>query len=502
MGPPNTEKSNRAADAELIGALAHVKTSGAGPIYKQVAASLRRAIEDGVLAIGSRLPAERRLAEVLHVSRTTVQAAYQELVSLGYVGPRQGSGTFVRARPEWSSPLRRSGPRYRFANRNFSVGNTFMLDLMQAASEPVRYGFETGGADAELVPLRELMAVAEDLFSHSAIEWVSYSPTSGSARLRRAIVQGLLPLRGLTGVDVDAIMILAGSMQGLDLIAKLFLDPGDAVIVENPTFPGAVQVFQAYGARLVGVPVDEGGLIVDALMEALRHWHPKLIYVQPTLQNPTGATLDPDRRRQVLALAGDFGVPLVEDDAYGLLAGRQGPAPLKATDQGGHVIYLGTMSKILAPGLRVGYLVAEPPLVRRLTHIKQLADLHTSTVSQLLIEGWLTVGDVPAHLERCRKVYGQRLKTALSVVKASTILHPYLLPTGGMYLFCRLQGGLSAAALRARSPERGVIFAPGDAFCVEQGFADHLRLCFSTVDAAGVRVGLERLVRLAEEMLG
>jgi DNA-binding transcriptional MocR family regulator len=501
LGPPKPHAAKRAADADLIAALSQRQDGERAPIYKQLAAALRRAVEDGILSIGSRLPPERGLAKALHVSRTTVQAAYQELESLGYVGSHQGSGTFVRARPEWTMPVRLGGARRRFARRSFSVANTFMLDLMQAASEPVRYGFETGCADGELVPLNDLMAVVEDLFSHSAMEWVSYSPTVGSVRLRRAIAQRLLPLRGLPGVGDDSVMILTGSMQGLDLIAKLFLDPGDAVIVERPTFPGAAQVFRSYGAHLVGVPVDAGGLVVDALADTLLRWRPKLMYIQPTLQNPTGATLEPRRRREILALAADFGVPLVEDDAYGLLAGPQGPPPLRATDTGGQVIYLSTMSKILAPGLRVGYLVAEPSLIQRLAHMKQLADLHTSTLSQLLIEGWLTVGDVPAHLERCSKVYGHRLKTALAVVSASQILQPYLVPAGGMYLFCRLQGGLSAAALRARSARRDVIFAPGDAFCADDGFADHLRLCFSTVDAAGVRVGLERLVRLAAEML-
>lgn len=483
------------------------RSSGAGGaapfLYGRLAASLQRAIEDGELAIGSRLPSERALAASIGRSRTTVQAAYRELAAMGYVRPSPGSGTYVRARPEWAHdhhPVPGRPRGHRFAHRERLAGNTFLLDLMQAASERFPYGFETGSADGRLLPVHELAAVAEDLFSHHSLDWVSYSPTSGIPRLRQAIVQELLPPRGLRGVAPDEVLVVTGSMQGLDLISKLFLDPGDAVVVENPTFPGALQVFRGYGARLVGVPVDGEGMRTETLPAVLEAHRPKLIYVQPTLHNPTGATLRRSRRAELLSAAEAYGVPVVEDDAYGLLVGTGGPLALKADDAAGNVLYLSTMSKILAPGLRLGYLVAGGALIERLAQLKQLADLHTSTVSQFLVEGWLGTGDVRGHLARCQRAYAQRLAAALRIVRPAGLLRPFLEPNGGMYLFCGLPPGLTASALRRRSGERGVIFAAGDAFSPDGGYGDHLRLSFSTTGPAAIRVGLDRLQRLIADM--
>lgn len=470
------------------------------PLYRRLVGALRLKVEDGALPIGSRLPSERTLAKMLGISRTTVQSAYRELESLGYLQPRRGSGTFVRGRPEWPSPVAagRSGwPRWR---RQSPGDNSFLLDLMQAASERHRYGFETGVPDPKLMPVRAFKTIIEDLFSQQSPEWVSYSPTPGIPQLRHALTQTLLPLRGLNGVRPEEVLVLTGSMQGLDLIGKAWLGPGDTVLVENPTFPGAIQIFRSFGARLVGVPMDRHGVVVEALVELLEHARPKLLYVQPTLQNPTGAILAARRRAALLEAATRADVLVVEDDAYGLLVHKDAPPPLKALDEQGRVLYLSTVSKIVSPGLRLGYLVAEERLVRELAYVKQLTDLHTSTVSQFLVEGWLSTGDVHGHIKTCRDVYRQRLAQALTVLSARPTLRPWLEPEDGFYIFCRLPAGLTAARLRAESVHRGVIYASGDAFSVDGGLADHLRLCVSSCDGPTIQAGLERLQRLAEAL--
>jgi 2-aminoadipate transaminase len=487
--------------AERLGAIRGEESERGEPVYRRLVAALRRSIEDGALPLGARLPSERRLSSALGLSRTTVQTAYRELEALGYVESRRGSGTYVCGRPEWPSQPRASAiPKHTFARRAKAAGNTFLLDLMHAASTLHRYAFETGMPDPRLMPVRAFHAIIEDLFSQRSAEWVSYSPTQGVPQLRQALTHTLLPLRGLHGVRPEEVLITTGSLQGLDLVSKLFLEPGDTVLVEEPSFPGATQIFRSFGAELVGVPVDEEGLVVDHLQEVLARVKPKLLYVQPTLQNPTGAVLSARRRARLLDVASRWRTPIVEDDAYGLLLGQDAPPALKARDEEGLVIYLGTVSKILSPGLRVGYLVADEGLVRALSHVKQLTDLHTSTVSQFLVEGWLTTADVRGHLRTCQRVYGERLRLALDCLRRHPLIEPYIEPQGGIYVFGRILTGIQAARLRVESAERGVIFAPGDAFAVAGGLQDCLRLCVGASDLAALRVGLGRLLRLVEEL--
>ena len=487
----------------LRDALATVGAAGskdaAGPIYHRLVSCLRESVEDGSVLIGTRLPSERQMADALSISRTTVQNAYRTLESQGYIETRRGSGTFVCARPEWAVNAA-SRQKRNYARNVSATSNTFLLDLMQAATETHRYSFETGMPDPMLLPTAEFESIIADLFSRRSGEWISYSPTQGVPRFRYALTQSLLTLRGLAHVPSDQVLVLTGSMQGIDLVSRLLLNPGDSVLVENPTFPGAIQIFRSYGAKLVGVPVDRDGIVIDAMEELLERHRPKLLYLQTALQNPTGATLSRRRRTRLLELVGRYQVPVLEDDAYGLLQDAPEARPLKADDPDNLVIYLGTLSKIVSPGLRVGYLVAEEGIVRDLAQIKQLTDLHTSTISQYLVEGWLSTGDVRGHLQRCRNTYRERVNLALRILQGNGKLRPYVEPTGGFYLFCGLPAPLTSAKLRAHSVHRSVIFASGDAFTIDGSLAGHLRLCVSSTDLPTIRVGLERMLRLVEEL--
>lgn len=475
------------------------RKDAARPIYHRLVSCLSESVADGSVPIGTRLPSERQMAHALAISRTTVQNAYRTLESQGYLESRRGSGTFVCARPEWAVKAA-SRPRRNYARNVSATSNTFLLDLMQAATETHRYSFETGMPDPMLLPTAEFESIIADLFSRRSGEWISYSPTQGVPRFRYALTQSLLNFRGLAQVPTDQVLVLTGSMQGIDLVSRLLLNPGDAVMVENPTFPGAIQIFRSYGAKLVGVPVDHEGIVVDAMEELLERHRPKLLYIQTALQNPTGATLSRSRRMRLLELVERYQVPVLEDDAYGLLQDALETRPLKADDPDDLVIYLGTLSKIVSPGLRVGYLVAEEGLARDLAQIKQLTDLHTSTISQYLVEGWLSTGDVRGHLQRCRATYRERVDLAFRILQGDGTLRPYMEPAGGFYLFCGLPEPLTAAKLRAHSVQRSVIFASGDAFTVDGSLGNYLRLCVSSTDLPTIRVGLERMLRLVEEL--
>jgi len=287
-------------------------------------------------------------------------------------------------------------------------------------------------------------------------------------------------------------------MQALDLVAKLFVEPGDAVVVEKPTFPGILSRFRAQGARLIPLPIDQDGLDVDKLASVMARETPRLIVVQPSGHNPTGTNLSIERRARLLALARQYNVPVIEDDAAGFFADDAGLRALRG-DGDDIVIHVGSFSKLIAPGLRVGYLAGPANIIRLLTSVKQMADLHTSPIQQLLLEGWLLSYDVARHVATARRTYQGRLAAALQDLRFGP-LKAVSFPRSGLYVFCRIEGGVPAGLLQQRSAEHGVVFAPGDAFSPDGDLGDHLRLCVSGLPVPSIHAGLRRLTHLLEEM--
>jgi DNA-binding transcriptional MocR family regulator len=280
------------------------------------------------------------------------------------------------------------------------------------------------------------------------------------------------------------------------------VEPGDEVVVESPTYVGIIQTFAAAGARLIGVPVDERGLRTDALAGILARRNVRLVVVQPSFHNPTTAQMAAGRREQLLSLAGRYGVPILEDDAYGDLWHQgEGLPPLKVLDRQGCVIYLGTFSKTLAPGLRLGWLVAPPPVINRLALAKQFADLLSNTPAQLAVTDLLGDGTYAAHLDWIRPRYAQRraaMHTGLAGIAGLEIRPGF---AGGFYLWCRLPAGRPARVVAAASRRRGVAILPGEAFFPQAAVnalegARHVRLSFSFHPPALIREGTRRLAEL------
>jgi GntR family transcriptional regulator/MocR family aminotransferase len=476
----------------------HLAQAGGPPIYVQIYEQMRAAIEQGEFRIGERMPSEREIQRRFHVSRMTAQSAYRKLEDMGYVLRHATQGTFVAARPQWPSAVRKEA-RFTPSKSWRQLGGHFLEDLMESGAHAYRFDFEVGRPDMDLFPNASMQLLLEDLLTRKPSEVLMYSATAGLPALREAIARRLLPQRGMDHLGVEHVLVTTGAMQAIDLIAKLFLEPDDLVVVERPTFPGAIQRFRAQGARFAEVPVDGDGLDVERLEHILRDLHPRLVYLQPCAQNPTGATLSADRRQALLALARDYNVPIVEDDAGGFFADGAGARSLQSEDQDGLVLHVGTFSKLIAPGLRVGYIVAPANIVRLLTAVKQMTDLHTGPIPQLLLEGWLMASDVGEHVAFARRVYAERLRAALAELEGGP-LQPVLRPRSGMYIFCRIQSGLPAITLQQRSAEHGVVFAPGDEFSPGGELGDHLRLCVSGLSVASIRVGLQRLRQLLREI--
>jgi GntR family transcriptional regulator/MocR family aminotransferase len=328
----------------------------------------------------------------------------------------------------------------------------------------------------------------------AGIAALEYGERRGYSPLRRTIAH-ILASQGLQASH-ESILITAGSQQALALVSQLLLTSGDVVLVESPTYGGALGLFRALGLKVVGIPTDERGMQVEKLEDLLQQHHPKLIYSIPNFHNPTGVCLNSHRRRQLIALADRYNVPILEDDFVGDLRyeGRAQPA-LKALDPGGMVIYVSTFSKMLMPGLRVGFLVAEGPVYESLVSYKCVNDLATSNLIQRALESYVTVGRYQAHLRRSCRIYRKRRDVMLRAINRYLPAGVHVVPPqGGLFVWLCLPEHLSAERLLPVAGKAGVTFAPGSMFfpkgCDGEGY---VRLNFAAQPPEAIEEGIRRL---------
>jgi DNA-binding transcriptional MocR family regulator len=469
------------------------------PLYLQIRNQLREMILDGTLSEGSRLPPERKMAAALGVNRSTVVNAYRELAADGLVEGHVGRGTIVRRPPPALAQL----PNHLIAHplvwneyfvpRPEGGRDPLLRDLMALLTRADIISFAAGIPAPELYPLDDFQQAMTYILDTAGQTLLQPCPVEGYYPLRQTIARRMAR-RGAT-VRAENILIVTGSQQGLDLIARAFLRAGDEVVVEAPSYLGALQIFSTAGTRLLGVPLDGEGMRVDILENILLRYRPKLIYTLPTFQNPSGRTMAPRRRLRLLELARRHRVPIVEDDPYGeLYYTDQPPSPLLALDQDGYVIYLSTFSKILFPGLRLGWVAAPRPVIERLSQIKQLADLHCSTLIQGVVHEFCQRGALDKHLDRVRGLYRQRRDAMLT---ALTKYGPTGLewdePQGGFNLWCRLPPGLKARQLMVEAARQGVALVPGEVFYPDGGGQEEMRLNFSCPPVALIEEGVQRV---------
>jgi GntR family transcriptional regulator/MocR family aminotransferase len=483
----------------------------------QIRAHFEALILDGRLGAGVKLPATRELAQQLGVNRATVALAYEELVASGLARAHVGQGTFVathdgspngrrpaggeaprpapRAPIDWSALLSRSA-------RVSVDADARWRDLAGAGSlSPGVISFAGGMPDSGLFPTEAFRRVLNQVVREQGEALLQYAGAGGYAPLRQYLSTYLLRV----GVEArpEEILIVNGSQQGFDLIARTFLDPGDVVAIEQPTYPRAAHVARAFGADLLAVPWDGEGPRAEVLERLLARHAPKLFYCQPTGHNPTGLTMSAERAQRLLAIAAEHQIPIVEDGFDGSLQYGDHPAlPLKARDRDGFVIYVGTFSKILFPGLRLGWVVAPEPVIERLEAAKQLADLHTSALIQAAVHRFCALGLLDRHVARAAAEYSRR-RTALLHALARRMPPgvTWTEPAGGFSLLVTLPAGLDAMALLARAVDHGVSFTPGTAFSIDDSGAGTLRLAFSSVPAARIEEGVRRLADTIQEEL-
>lgn len=473
---------------------------GKVPLYLQISNQIINGINTGVLKAGTRLPSERKMASLLGVNRSTVVNAYSELEAGGYVSSHVGRGTVVDAQVSgerietlrWQEVLSGQGE---------SLINPYNTAMSELLSRRDLISMDSGIAAPELYPREELAAICMEILLPEGEILLQHSCAQGLKTLRESL--SLLMKMQAISSPPENIVVLNGSQQGLDLIARLLLEPGDCVLLEEPSFIGAIDIFRAYGAKLIGLPVDGEGMVVERLESILSRVRPKLIYTIPAFQNPTGVCMSEPRRQRLLELAGRYQVPVLEDDAYGLVYFESNsPPPLAAMDNYGIVIYLSTMSKILCPGLRLGWMAVPPDLVKLVSAAKQLMDLHNNNLTQRMVDIFIRRGLLEKHLVSVREKYMEKRDTML---KALERYAPegmrWNTPGGGFYIWASLPQNISAIRLLQEAVERKVSFVAGPSFYCNSDGRNKIRLNYTYAGQDSIHEGIKILCGVIREQM-
>lgn len=500
--------SSRPLFTTSIATLIRLERKSGLPLYRQICQRLREAILSGELPEGARLPTERALASELGVNRTTVMNAYNELASEGLIEGHVGRGTLVRRSHFGYGP-----DAYENETASWLLGLPtvegealgpdahLLSELASAGSRKEIISLAPGTPASNLLPAETLSAIFAEGMVEDRQAALGYCPVEGLLSLRRGIAAHMRG-RGVT-VETSQVLILSGSTQGIGLVGRFLLSPGDEVVVEVPTYLGAIQAFRALNARVIGVPTDSEGMRVDLLESILARRRPRLIYTLPTFQNPTGSVMSPERRRRLLVLAKRYQTPILEDDPYGevYFEGKR-PQPLKALDTSGQVLYLSTFSKTLAPGLRVAWLSGPEPMVERLTLHKQVFDLNTNAIGQWAVSEMIRHGLLDAHLSYIRHAYQKKRDLALRAIAdywpgEVRVNHP----AGGFHLWCRLPGDLRARTLLREAASDHVAFVIGEPFHVDGGGQQYFRLSYAFPAEDQLVEGIRRIGSAMQRLL-
>ncbi|MCY7307810.1 MAG: PLP-dependent aminotransferase family protein [Rhodoferax sp.] len=385
-----------------------------------------------------------------------------------------------------------------FADRLQNVETSAIRELFKLLGKPGIISFAGGFPDPALFDTEGIRASADAVLSADPAAVLQYGATEGYEPLREGIAS-FMQAKGAP-VSPSGLIVTTGSQQALDLIGKTMISPGDKVIVEAPTFLATIQCFRLYGADLIGAPIDADGVQVDALEQLIEQHRPKLVYLIPTFGNPSGATLSKERRLRILELALRTRTLVVEDDPYGELYFDMAPPPsllaLSGSVAGSRdwLAHCGSFSKILSPGLRVGWLIAPQALLSHATMCKQFSDAHTSNLTQATAAHYLTLNRMDSALAAVRSTYADRARVMADSLRAQLgDAISFNQPRGGMFFWARLSGGRDAGEFAKRAIERLVAFVPGAPFFANNPDPSALRLSFATADVDKIRIGIERL---------
>ncbi|HTQ62191.1 MAG TPA: PLP-dependent aminotransferase family protein [Candidatus Solibacter sp.] len=487
----------------------HLQPESHVPLYVQLRDQLRSLVHAGDLRPGDRIPASRELASMLGVHRTTVANAYAELESEGLIQGHVGRGTYIKGN---GNGLKLTPPAPPVLNRSEGIRWELLfadergeevLSRLTANTPENSLSFVRARPAEEYFPVEELQTCVNAVLRREATDVLNLGPSDGYAPLKEALLEHLR-VDGIVAKD-ENLLITDGCQQSLDIISKAFVRQGDSVILENPTYPGAMAIFHGARARCLAVPMQTRpepgtalGLDLEALEATLAANRVKLIVLTPDFHNPTGTSMPLASRRRLLELAGRHQVPVVEDHIYARLHARDDRVPsLKQLDRANIVIHIDSFAKVAFPGLRVGWIVAPATAIERLRIVKQTTDLHTDQLAQATLAEFLRRGLFTKHVTKMRKVYASRLSALDEALRKHMPEGTrWTRPDGGMCLWMELPPGFDASELLIHAKERGVLFAPGRYFYVQNPLPNTLRLGYAGLDEKQIARGVGILAEL------
>ena len=386
-----------------------------------------------------------------------------------------------------------------FATHMRNISGNAIRDILNLLKVPGMISFAGGNPSNSALEPDVVREISQSVLTKYGTQILQYGSTEGFAPFRESAAE-FLKSDGVN-CSADTVLPVQGGSQAFDLLLKALINPGDVVLCESPTFLGAIQTMREYNAKLVSVPTDEGGMIVEEAEKLIQKYHPKLMYVIPSFQNPTGITLAADRRPKLAALAEKYGMVIAEDDPYRDLRFEGAPLPpIQAYDESGWVVYMSSFSKFISPGLRVGVAALNNPLLMRKMVIgKQSVDVHSPTITQAIVDEYLRRGLLPGHLKRISAGYRTQLNAMLEAFDTFPAGIQHTVPQGGLFIWAELPEGIDAMKVFHRAVKAGVAFVPGTYFYPDDGHENTLRMNFSMNEPAAIQEGMRRLKGAIEE---
>jgi DNA-binding transcriptional MocR family regulator len=467
------------------------KQDKGGPLYRQIAELIIHRIEEGALPNGSKLPTVRELADELDVTRVTAHNAYNELKSRGWIDATVGRGTYV------TGPRSEPPERIETLSGSAITPDKIMADIARMMHLPGTRSLAMAEPDSRLYPATEFLRLLRPM-ENQAEELFRYGPYQGEADLRH-MLSGLLRERGIR-TNPDDIIVTTGVTQGLALATAALCEPGDRVLVERPTYLGFLSLLESMDVEPIGIPLDDQGPDLNYLKRVLVRERPRFLYTIPTFQNPTGLSMSEHRRGQLLALAGEYGLSIVEDDIYGRLSyDGPPPRPLKARDRDNLVVYLDSFSKSLLPGLRVGFVVPPTSLKEKLLSLLRARELGGSPLIQRCLAEFIRRGMLQEHWKRAIPAYRRRRDLLVEALRRSMPEGvEWTHPRGGFCSWVSLPEEGDFSQLYRAAVSRGVAYTPGEVFLTAPDRRRHLRLCFSSEDDTVIREAVSILGELVK----
>ncbi len=471
------------------------------PLYLQIKNQIEEGIIAGKYPYGFILPSERKLAQALEVNRNTTIKAYEKLKDEDLIDSKVGKGTFVIYNQNIKNNQNPFHEMYwdRVVG-NFSFENSIdiMAKIMSDVKEKNLISLSGGFPSKKNFPYETFKNLTNDILMSNQDVFFQ-TPVRGDKNFRKILQNYLYEEKSIRLLN-NELMVTSGAQQGLNLVISTFIKPGDLILVENPTFFGAIQLFKKAGAKLINSNLKSNGLDLNHVEYNLKKNDIKFIYLLPNYQNPTGNLMDLQSRKDILYLAKKYRTPIIEEDPYGELYYEKYMPTIKSLDQDNFVIYIGTFSKTISPGFRIGYVAADEDVIKKLVLLKQFVDIHANTLSQHIIGEFINQGYYDDHLEKMRSLYLEKRDVMGMYLEYAKDSINYMKPMGGYYYWCEVLGNVSLKEMLSESMKKGVDFIPGEFFFSEAAEGEnHFRLNFTHSSKEEIQKGMEILIDILKK---